>query len=75
VSIDELLNEVEMRIEIASRILDHETELLPIDTAGSLDEADLLAEVDRYLGKPIASSDSEAVQIATFEDEFERVID
>ena len=69
------LGEIEKQIEISDRMLDHEFEMLPVDTIPCLDEAELMAEVDRYLESPIGSSESEAVKLTASEDEVERVIE
>ncbi len=72
--IDELLTDVEVRIDIASRILDYETDLLPSDATACLDEKDLLADVDQYLKSRIGTLKSEMIEV-TSDDGSVRVID
>jgi chromosome segregation ATPase len=55
---DQLVREIQQRLDVAQRVLAHETDLLemdPLDSAiAGVSEDELLAEVDRHLGRDAA---------------------
>ena len=59
---DKLIAQLQKRIDVANRVLDHANEWLPLDTdtEAPLDESDLLAQVDRYL-----QLESDTVEVAS----------
>ena len=46
---DRLLDQLQKRLDVATRVLQHELQLLPESEPQTLDADELLAEVDRYL--------------------------
>lgn len=60
---DQLLNQLQKRLEVATRVLQHEMELLPADEPESLDADELLSEVDRYLSPTTDAGASEVAVV------------
>ena len=60
---DQLLNQLQKRLEVATRVLQHEMELLPADEPEALDADELLSEVDRYLSPTTDAGASEVAAV------------
>ncbi len=60
---DQLLTQLQKRLEVASRVLQHEMELLPEFEPETLDAEELLSEIDRYLSPAAETSAPEVAAV------------
>jgi hypothetical protein len=61
---DRLLDQLQKRLDVATRVLQHELQLMPEQETVIMDPDELLSEVDRYLNSP---ADQETVAMAATE--------
>ncbi len=60
---DRLLSQLQKRLEIATRVLEHELTLVPEPHPATLDAEELISEVDRYLNLPSESASLEVAAV------------